>query len=94
MKGDIEKVAIDSLSCTMCGLCAARCPAGLSPHLYFLLCRRIYGKYIIVPLVDIPPRISEIESKKYSEELDKLMDLDTKSLRKIYQETQTDKRVI
>jgi len=49
---------------------------------------------IFVTLVDIPPRISEIESKKYDEELDKLMDLDTKSLRKIYQETQTDKRVI
>lgn len=94
LRGDIEKVAIDTLTCTMCGLCAARCPAGLSPYLYFLLCRRIYGKHIMVPLFGIAQRISEIKGKKYDEELNKLMQLDTESLKKIYQDAQSDKRII
>jgi ferredoxin len=78
----------------MCGLCAARCPAGLMPHYYFLLCRRLIGRYFLSPFIDVFSRISEIKDRKYEKEMDRLLELDTDSLKKIYQETQLDKKLI
>lgn len=94
LQGDILAVADATISCVMCGLCAGRCPAELSPYLYFLLCRRMYGKYILNPLVDVPPRIAEIRQDKYTAELDELMTLNTEQLKKIYTEYQADKRAV
>ena len=94
LQGDIQTVADFTISCVMCGLCAGRCPAELSPYLYFLLCRRMNGKYILSPFVDVPPRIDEIRQKKYAAELDDLMTLNTEQLKKIYSEYQADKRAI
>ena len=93
-RGDVEKAASLSLNCVMCGLCAARCPAELTPYAILLLCRRIYGKYIQKPFVDVPPRIEEINSGKYDAELDALMELDEEQLRERYKEAQADKRII
>jgi len=92
LRGNIEKVADRSISCIMCKLCASRCPAGLTPDYYFLLCRRLYGRHIMKPLVNVPRRISEIESGEYEAELDRLMTLDPEDLRQIYRETQLDKQ--
>jgi succinate dehydrogenase/fumarate reductase-like Fe-S protein len=94
LKGEIEKAANLSLNCVMCGLCAARCPAEITPYAILLLCRRIYGRYIQVPLIDIPPRIKEIESGKYDAELDRLEKLDEENLKELYKEFQADKRII
>lgn len=94
LKGDIEAVAQMSMNCIMCGLCAGRCPAGLSPYLYFLLCRRLYGRHVLAPFVAVPPRIAEIKDQQYTRELDRLMALDTEELKKIYQEHQQDKRIV
>ncbi len=94
LRGEIEKAASLSLNCVMCGLCAARCPAEITPYAILLLCRRIFGKYIQVPLIDIPPRIQEIESGKYDAELDRLEKFDEESLKELYKEFQADKRII
>ena len=94
LREDIKEAANLSLNCVMCGLCAARCPAELTPYGILLLCRRIYGRYIQVPFIDIPPRIKEIESGKYDAELDQLIKLDIDRLKEIYKEAQADKRII
>ena len=94
LRGEIEKAANLSLNCVMCGLCAARCPAEITPYGILLLCRRIYGRYIQVPLIDIPPRIHEIKSGKYDVELDQLERLDVDCLKELYQKAQADKRII
>jgi len=94
LQGDIKTVADWTISCVMCGLCAGRCPAELSPYLYFLLCRRMYGKFILNPFIDVTTRIDEIRQKKYEAELDELMTLDTEQLKKIYSECQADKQAI
>ncbi len=94
LRGNVEKAANLSLNCVMCGLCAARCPAELTPYGILLLCRRIYGRYIQVRLLDIPPRIQEIEEGKYDAELDQLTMLDTEKIKKLYEEAQADKRII
>lgn len=78
----------------VCGACAEpNVQQGSQPSSYFLLCRRLYGKHIMAPSIDIPPRISEIERKVFDAELDKLMELDLENLDKIYHETQSDKRI-
>ena len=94
LRGNIDKSANNSVSCTMCGLCAVRCPAGLAPYLYFLLCRRLYGRHIMAPFTAVPPRMAEIENGKYREELDQLQVLDTDKLKELYREAQADKRII
>ena len=61
---------------------------------HLLLCRRLLGRYLLSPFIDVLSRISEIQNRKYEAEMDKLLQLDTESLKKIYQEAQKDKRVI
>ena len=94
LTGNIEAVSKLSTSCTMCGLCAALCPVGLAPYLYFLLCRRLDGRHIKKPFVHVPPRIQEIESGKYDSELSKLAAMSQEELKPLYQEAQKDKRNI
>ena len=94
LTGDIEAVSKRSIGCTMCGLCAAFCPAGLAPYLYFLLCRRMDGRHIKKPFIDVPPRIQEIESRKYDPELSKLTAMGQDELRRLYEEAQKDKKIV
>ena len=94
LTGDIGAVSKRSIGCTMCGLCAAFCPAGLSPFLYFLLCRRLDGRHIKKPFIDVPPRIQEIESGKYDSEMSRLTGMSRDKLKRLYEEAQKDKRII
>jgi Fe-S oxidoreductase len=93
LRGEIEEAAGLSLNCVMCGLCAARCPAEITPYGILLLCRRMYGKYIQNPYIDVPPRIEEIENGKYDAELDELVKLDVDQLKELYKEAQADKKI-
>ena len=94
LRGDIDAVADMTVSCVMCGMCAGRCPAELSPYLYFLLGRRIHGRFILKSFLDVPPRVDEINQEKYAVELDQLMTLGIEDLKKIYSEYQADNRAI
>jgi ferredoxin len=94
LQGNIEEVSRLSVGCAMCGLCAARCPVGLTPYLYFLLCRRLDGRHIKVPFIDVRARVEEIARGTYDEELNKLVAMTTDELKQLYQEAQRDKRII
>jgi ferredoxin len=92
--GDIQKAADWSMECVMCALCAAKCPGELSPQYIALLCRRLYGRHVVLPYPHVIDRLQELDSGEYDEEMDKLLELNPEELREEYRNAQADKRVI
>jgi heterodisulfide reductase subunit C len=84
LKGDLREVATKSFDCVMCGLCAARCPQGLVPYYVALLCRRLYGRYLIPPSKHLEDRIAEIEAGKFDSELEELKNMKESELKRQY----------
>jgi succinate dehydrogenase/fumarate reductase-like Fe-S protein len=86
LRGDIAEVAKKSFDCVMCGLCAARCPAGLVQYNTALLCRRLYGRYLAPKSEHLEQRLAEIENRKFDAELAALQNMDLAELRRRYNE--------
>ena len=84
LRGNIADVAAKSFDCVMCGLCAARCPAGLSQYNVALLCRRLYGRNLAPKSAHLEKRVTEIDSGKYTAELNKLKKTPDAELRRLY----------
>jgi len=85
LRGDFQEVASLSFECIACGLCATRCPAEIVPYNIALLARRLYGKYVMPKAKHVEERIKEIESGKFNEEIQKLMDIGLRDLKEIYE---------
>ena len=85
LRGDFQEVASLSFDCIACGLCATRCPAEIVPYNIALLARRLYGKYVMPRARHVEERIKEIESGKFNEEIQKLMDTGLRDLKEIYE---------
>lgn len=92
--GDVQKAAELSPECVMCGLCAARCPAGLSPYHIALLCRRLHGKYILPPYPHVTDRLRQLDNGEYDDALAEIVRWDMEHLRNEYKAAQADKKVI
>ena len=88
LRGDIEKAAEISMSCVMCGICAARCPAELGQYNIGIMCRRIAGKHIKPRAEHVREMIDRINSGRYAEPLNKLINFDLETLRKLYVDRQ------
>ena len=86
IRGDIEKCAELSFDCIQCGLCAMRCPADIKHYHVSQLARRLRGKYIDPKSENLAKRIKEIENKKYSAEIKKLIEMDKKAITNLYSE--------
>jgi succinate dehydrogenase/fumarate reductase-like Fe-S protein len=86
IRGNIAGVAEKSFDCVMCGLCSARCPAGLSQYNIALLCRRLYGRNIAPKAAHLAERVAEIESGKFNDDLAALMGMAAGELRSRYSE--------
>ena len=84
IRGDITRVAELSFDCVMCGLCSARCPAEESQALVAILCRRIYGRYIAPKAAHLAERVKQIESGRYEDDLNELMEADREKLVELY----------
>jgi formate hydrogenlyase subunit 6/NADH:ubiquinone oxidoreductase subunit I len=84
LRGDFEEAARLSFDCIACGLCAMRCPTEIVPYNIALLARRIYGRYVMPRARHVEDRIKEIESGKFDEEIQKLMQASSASLKEIY----------
>jgi succinate dehydrogenase/fumarate reductase-like Fe-S protein len=91
LRGDITAAAERSFDCVMCGLCAARCPAGLVQYNIALLCRRLYGRYLAPKSQHLEQRVAEIESGKFDAELAALKGMDVAELRRRYDERDIEK---
>jgi succinate dehydrogenase/fumarate reductase-like Fe-S protein len=86
LKGDIKSLAEKSFDCVMCGLCAARCPAGLPQYNIALLGRRLYGRYLTPRSKHLEERVAEVVSGKYDAELEALKKMTDAELRRRYNE--------
>lgn len=73
LRGDIKRVAELSFECIMCGLCASRCPAEIVQYYIGLLCRRLYGKYMMPKAGHLQSRIKEIKEGKFDKELTRII---------------------
>lgn len=60
-KRRIWKCAEESFDCVGCGICASRCPAGITHYNVGLLARRITGKYIAPESKHLSERVQEIK---------------------------------
>ena len=85
MRGDIEKAADLSFDCIMCGLCASRCPADTVQYYVGILCRRLYGKYLMAKAEHLKRRLQEVEDGKFDGEIKKLMNMKADDLKKLYE---------
>jgi heterodisulfide reductase subunit C len=90
LRGDIEKAAEISMSCVMCGICAARCPAELGQYNIGIMCRRITGKHIKPRADHVWEMIDRINSGRYETGLNELINSDVQKLRRLYVERQTE----
>ena len=84
IQGDIEKVALLSFQCIMCGACAAKCPAEISQANVALLARRLYGSHILSLPESLYQRVNEIETGRYRKVLERLTQMDGEELMKLY----------
>lgn len=84
--GKIAEVAEKSFDCMMCTLCADRCPAGLAPYHIALLCRRLYGRYLVPRSEHLVSRVAEIREGKFDGELLELKKMGESELRRCYSE--------
>jgi len=85
LRGDFQEAATLSFDCLTCGLCAIRCPTEIVPYNIALLARRLYGKYVIPKANHVEERIKEIESGKFDEEIQKLMETSVDRIKEIYE---------
>lgn len=86
LRSEIVEVADKSFDCMMCSLCADRCPAGLAPYNIALLCRRLYGRYLVPRFQHLASRVAEIKEGKFDAELLELKKMGESELRRRYSE--------
>ena len=92
LKGDIEKAARLSFECVMCGLCAVKCPTRkIAQYNVAILCRRLYGRHIAPKSKELGQRVKEIEQGKFNDEIEKLMNMDEKTLKQLYSKREIEK---
>jgi heterodisulfide reductase subunit C len=91
IRGDLKQVVDLSIECVMCGLCAARCPAEISPYNIALLVRRLYGVHKLQRSPQLEKRVADIAAGVYSAEIAALKKTDNKKLQEKYNELQAKK---
>ena len=84
VRGDIAKCAELSFDCIQCGLCAMRCPADIKHYHLSQLARRLRGKYIDPKSKNLAKRLTEIDNRKYDDEINTLMKMSKKEIVELY----------
>lgn len=83
-RGDFAACAEESFDCVMCGVCSARCPAGISHPQVAMLARRINGKYLAPKSRHLEQRVQEIENGSFQDLLEALMDKPLEEMQELY----------
>jgi succinate dehydrogenase/fumarate reductase-like Fe-S protein len=83
-RGEYARCAEESFDCVMCGICSARCPAGISHPQVGLLARRLTGKYIEPESGHLGNRVNEILAGNYEKLIDDFMGKSLDELKELY----------
>lgn len=83
-RGDMAGCAELSFDCVMCGICSARCPAGISHPQVAVLARRLNGKYLMPEAKHLTERVNEIAEGKCAAALSAIMARPVDELRELY----------
>jgi len=90
-RGDLAACAHASFDCVACGICAARCPAGISHPLVGLLARRLTGKYLQPQSEHNLMRVANIAEGKFDAATDKMMAKPLDELKELYNTREIEK---
>ena len=90
-RGEYEKCAEESFDCVMCGVCSARCPAGISHPQVAMLARRLTGKYIAPNCEHLDERVEEIARGDFKATMEALMQKPLDELKELYNTREIEK---
>ena len=90
-RGEYEKCAEESFDCVMCGVCSARCPAGISHPQVAELARRLYGKYLAPKTEHLIKRVDEIEKGEHVKLLEDIMSKSVEEMKELYNKREIEK---
>ena len=90
-RGEYEKCAEESFDCVMCGVCSARCPAGISHPQVAMLARRLTGKYIAPNCEHLDVRVEEILRGDFKATMEALMQKPIEELKELYNNREIEK---
>ena len=90
-RGEFEKCAELSFDCVMCGVCSARCPAGISHPQVAMRARRLNGKYLAPRSEHLSQRVREIKDGTFEQLLEALTDKSIDELRELYNNREIEK---
>ena len=77
-------VSIDGDNCIACGMCASRCPAGITHPMVSLLARRLYGKYIALKSGHVDKRVQEVIDGDFDAIVKELSEKPLEELKELY----------
>ncbi|MBQ1935980.1 MAG: 4Fe-4S dicluster domain-containing protein [Clostridia bacterium] len=83
-RGEFEKCAEESFDCVMCGVCSARCPAGISHPQVAMLARRLNGKYLAPASAHVDERVQEIKDGTFTDLIEALMQKPIEEIKELY----------
>ncbi|MDR1740703.1 MAG: 4Fe-4S dicluster domain-containing protein [Synergistaceae bacterium] len=83
-RGEYERCAEESFDCVMCGICSARCPAGISHPQVAMLARRLTGKYIRPRSQHLKDRVDALLRGAFDAEMDAMMNLPLEEIKTLY----------
>ncbi|HSB72309.1 MAG TPA: 4Fe-4S dicluster domain-containing protein [Candidatus Methylomirabilis sp.] len=84
LRGDLAEAAELSFDCVMCGLCTARCPAGITQYQAAMYARRAYSCFAGVRPGHLDARLQELSQGKWAGEVEGLTKLDASALKQLY----------
>jgi succinate dehydrogenase/fumarate reductase-like Fe-S protein len=90
-RAEYEKCAEESFDCVMCGICSARCPAGISHPQVGELARRLTGKYIRPQSRHLRDRVDEILNGVFDKEMDAFMIQPVEKMKDLYNNREIEK---
>ena len=90
-RGEYKKCAEASFDCIACGMCSARCPAGITHPMVSLLARRLNGKYIAPKSEHVDKRVQEILDGDYDAIIKDLSEKPIEELQDMYNHREIEK---
>ena len=83
-RGEFKKCAEVSFECVMCGACSTKCPAEIAHPQVAMLARRLNGRYIAPESKHLKDRVEEIDSGKYTELIQQIIQKPVEEIKELY----------